>query len=446
MDLSKHLEKATEAVRRRNWAFAVKLYAQLLALQPDNGDARAGLREALFKKAESKPGSRAGALLGGGVHLLTAEIARMCKQHGAAARAYERYLVFDPLNESANVRLGEACERAGWRQSALAVFRAFATAQPRSLVASKRAGALLHEAGQLDAALQFYEQALRVDPRDQDSIRARKNLAAEGALKKTGIETAQSSRELMRDKDQHRKIDQQNRLQLGKDEIDAELGQLEARLAEKPGDRATLLRVAELREMNQDLAGALDCVERALQVQSDGVAVAKAGDLRLRLQERHLQEAVARGDAGAAERIRGTLQEMRLAEYRRRTQQNPTDLGLRFQLGEALLAAGKLDEAIAELQLAVKDPRRRAESLLALARAFRGKELSDLASSQLDKALEAAGSVPALRNEVLYEMGGLAVALGQRDVALKRFAQILEQDIGFKDVARRIEQLKSESR
>ena len=52
MDLSKHLEKAEEAVKRRNYAFAVNLYGQLLSLQPDNGKARAGLRTALYKKAE----------------------------------------------------------------------------------------------------------------------------------------------------------------------------------------------------------------------------------------------------------------------------------------------------------------------------------------------------------------------------------------------------------
>ena len=40
MDLSKHLEKAREAVKRRNYPFAINLYSQLLGLQPDNGAAR----------------------------------------------------------------------------------------------------------------------------------------------------------------------------------------------------------------------------------------------------------------------------------------------------------------------------------------------------------------------------------------------------------------------
>ena len=46
----------------------------------------------------------------------------------------------------------------------------------------------------------MYELALKVDPRDQESLKARKNLAAEGALRSTGIEEAESSRDLIKDK------------------------------------------------------------------------------------------------------------------------------------------------------------------------------------------------------------------------------------------------------
>ena len=49
MDLSKYLEQAADAVKRRNFAMAVKIYGQVLAIQPDFGDARAGLRKALFQ-------------------------------------------------------------------------------------------------------------------------------------------------------------------------------------------------------------------------------------------------------------------------------------------------------------------------------------------------------------------------------------------------------------
>ena len=46
MDYSKHIQKAEEAVRRRNYDFAVQLYQQILEIDADVGEARRGLRRA----------------------------------------------------------------------------------------------------------------------------------------------------------------------------------------------------------------------------------------------------------------------------------------------------------------------------------------------------------------------------------------------------------------
>ena len=444
MDLSKHLEKAAEAVKRRNYGFAVNLYGQLLALQPDNGDARTGLRQALFKKAQAKPGGKAVAMLLGGVHLVSAEVARTLGRHGAAAKAYERYLVHDPLNEAVNLKLGRALQRAGHRHSALAVFRAYAEAEPKCLEAARSAGALLYEIGELQPALAMYEQALRIDPRDQESLKARKNLAAEGALRSTGIATAQSSHELIKDKEAQRKLERSSRLQLSGEEITSEMTELQEKLAQAPRDRALLRRMAELRELQGDVQGALEQLETALrETPNDAELQARAGDYRLRLQEQAVRDAQQRGDEGAAAKARGALAELRVTEMKRRVAAHPTDLTLRFELGSALLDVGQVDASIAELQQAVKDPRRKTDALVALGRAFRKKNLPELAHTQLTKALEAAGSTGDAGKAILYELASLAGQLGRDSEALAHYSRILEQDINYRDVARRIEDLKN---
>lgn len=446
MDLSKHLEKADDAVKRRSYAVAVDIYSKVLAMQPDNGEARAGLRRALFKKAEAKPPSKLFAMLGGGLHLLTGNLSRMFGKPAAAAKAYERYLALDPRNEGVNGKLGDCLEKAGFKNSALAVFHALAELDPRSLMAAKRAGALLQAHGKVDDAMAMFEQALRIDPRDQDALKARKNLAAEGALKKSGLETAKHSRDLIKDVEAQRAIERESRLQLSPEEIAKELTQLEERLGAQPDDLKLLRRVAELRRMDGDLQGALDCLERVQQLEpSDGDVADKAGDLRISLQEKRVADAKARGDEHAQGMARKLLVDLRQAEYRRRVQRNPTDLGLRFHLGQALAEGGRTDDAIAELQQAVKDPRSKVEALLLLGRAFAQKGLEDVATGQFQKALDAAGATGKLGKEILYEMGALAQAAGRRDQALAHFSRILEQDIGYRDVARRVEELKSKS-
>ena len=443
MDLSKYLENANDALKRRNVSLAVRIYHQVLQIQPDFGEARSALRKALFQKVAQKPASKVTAILMGGPSALTAALAGLIGKHAAAARSLERYLVHDPMSENANLKLGAALRRAGFKRSALAVYEAYATAQPRCLEACRAAGALFYEQGQVPQALAMYEQALKIDPRDQESLKARKNLAAEGALRTTGIESAGSSRELIKDKEQQRQLERQDRLQMSPEEIDRELEQLEPKLQESPNDAKLLRRVAKLREMGKDLAGALDLMERLARQMPDDVEVQGAtADLRIRLQEQMVQKAEKRGDTAAAERARKALAEMRVAEARRKVERNPADFGARFELGSGLLQAGETDAAIAELQQAVKDPRKKTEALFLLGKAFQQKKLPELALGQFDKAMQAAGS-GMVAKEALYEMGVICSDLGKREQALQYFTRILEQDIGFRDVATKVEQMKA---
>ena len=80
-----------------------------------------------------------------------------------------------------------------------------------------------------------------------------------------------------------------------------------------------------------------------------------------------------------------------------------------------------------------------------LGKAFREKGLTDLALGQLEKALEASVGHGEASKDILYDMGGLAEDAGDTDQALDYFSRIIEQDIGYKDVAGKIEQLKSSS-
>ncbi|MFT4512184.1 MAG: tetratricopeptide (TPR) repeat protein [Planctomycetota bacterium] len=443
VDLTKYLEQAADAAKRRNYAMAVKIYGQVLAIQPDFGEARAGLRKVLFQKVAQKPASKLSAILFGGLNIPIAGLMRLLGQHGAAAKGYERYLSYDPTAEGPNLKLGNSLERAGLAKSALAVYAAYAEHQPRCLEACRAAGALYYEHGQVNEALAMYEQALKVDPRDQDSLKARKNLAAEGALASTGIEKAESSRDLIKDKDKQQQIERSERLQLSSEEVEDELSGIEEKLQTNPGDQKLLRRAARLREMAKDLQGALDLIDQLLvKNPTDAELLEIASDLRIRLQEQMVQKAIKRGDEGAAKRARVALAQLRVVEARRRVERNPSDLGARFDLGSGLLESGEVDGAIKELQQAVKDPRKKTDSMFQLGRAFKLKDLPDLALGQYEKALAAAGS--GLRaNEALYEMGVICEGQGNSEAALAHFTKILEQDIGFRDVAKKVEALKN---
>ena len=195
--------------------------------------------------------------------------------------------------------------------------------------------------------------------------------------------------------------------------------------------------------MAKDLQGALDLIDQLLQKNpTDSELLEIASDLRIRLQEQMVQKAVKRGDDGAAKRASAALGELRVGEARRRVERNPSDLGARYDLGAGLLESGEIDEAIKELQQAVKDPRKKTDAMFLLGRAFQLKDLPDLALGQYEKALVAAGS-GVRANEALYEMGVICEGQGNKQAALGHFTKIIEQDIGFRDVAKKVEALKN---
>jgi tetratricopeptide (TPR) repeat protein len=202
VDFTKHIQKAEEAARRKNWDFAIQLYQQLLDIDADQGEARAGLRRALLKREEQKKGGKIFKAIRGATPLAMARTLAKAGRHAAAAKSLESYLATNPLDEDANLLLGVELEAAGHFRSALAVYEFLTEIAPRNPEGLKRAGGMMRHKGDVQKALAYYERALEADPRDRDALKARKDLSAEAALKTSRLDEVGRSREVIRDKDE----------------------------------------------------------------------------------------------------------------------------------------------------------------------------------------------------------------------------------------------------
>jgi tetratricopeptide (TPR) repeat protein len=150
-------------------------------------------------------------------------------------------------------------------------------------------------------------------------------------------------------------------------------------------------------------------------------------------------------DAGLQASEQATLRALldaRMEEFSRRVKEHPLDLAERFRLGQVLLQADRLDEAAAEFQQTVRDPNRKTDSLLLLAKTFEKKGLLSLAVKKLE---EAVADFPALTSprakDVHYEYADLLERKGDKEKARQIFEQIFEVDITFRDVSKRLEGL-----
>ncbi len=439
MDFSKHIQKAEEALRRRNYDFAVELFRQLVDLDPDQGEARAGLRQALKKRHDTRKGGRLLRAVSGALPLSRAKAMAKLGKHEACAKALEDYLATNPVDVEANLLLGNSLEASGYYRSACAVYEFVAEIAPRNAEGLKCAGAMMHRTGDHGRALEFYERALAVDPRDQEALKARKNLAADMALEKTSTSGAGHSRDLIKDKDQAAQLERRQKLHLSEEDLRAELARLEDRFAESPSDPELMVEIAEGHEKLGDLDAALEFGRRALEYQRDSYELAcRVGDLEAKLLKKRVARADKAGDTEQAGRLEQELIERDVEDYRRRVAIRPGDATLRLKLARRLLRAGRTDEALGELQRCQNEPRVRGEALFLLGQCFQEKGILDLARKEYERALEARAGIDERAKEILYNLGTIAESEGDPAEARSRYIQIYEVDIGYRDVAEKM--------
>ena len=97
------------------------------------------------------------------------------------------------------------------------------------------------------------------------------------------------------------------------------------------------------------------------------------------------------------------------------------------------------NEAIQQFQVAQRSARNRVKSLYFLGLCFKAKGQHDMAVDQLDAALKELLVMDATKKDVLYELGLIAELQGDIPTALGHFKQIYQADIGYRDVAAKVE-------
>jgi hypothetical protein len=80
----------------------------------------------------------------------------------------------------------------------------------------------------------------------------------------------------------------------------------------------------------------------------------------------------------------------------------------------------------------------RIAALLGLGRCFKARRLHDLAVTQFLTAKNELGPMDELKKEIVYELGTCYERMDRTDEAIAEFKAIYGEDIGFRDVAEKI--------
>ena len=224
---------------------------------------------------------------------------------------------------------------------------------------------------------------------------------------------------MIKDKEVAISLEQQSRMQLTGESLDQQIAEVEAQQKAQPKNVDLARRLGGLYEQKDDIESAIRWYQIAVDLTGAGDAglVRKVSDLNMRAAEREIaahEEFLAthkEKDAVHAKKTEELLAakkrraEILIEEAGSRVERNPTDLQLRFELGEHLVNARRFREAIPELQRARQNPNARLKAMNLLGVCYRELGMLDLAMKQFEDAAKEILTMDAMKKEIVYNLG-----------------------------------------
>jgi tetratricopeptide (TPR) repeat protein len=446
-----HWLKAVAAIELRNFDYAISLLQGVLKQEPQFLTGRQLLRRTEVTKSKSAKKSF--------FNISTAPIAVMKAQREIkkdpkrAVEMLEKILEKEPYNRQANLVLKEAAVAASWPEIGVFALRTLLEENPRDVKVLHELGRLHHELGESDREVEIYNQITEINPLDAEALRLGKDASAHASMTTGGWTQAVSYRDLIKDKEAAVSLEQQSRMRLTGESLDKQIAETYALQQAEPRNIDLARRLGALSEQKNDIAAAIGWYQYAVDLTkgADAGLIRKVSDLKTKSLEReiaaheeflsthpadHELSAKRTDELKVAKRKRA---EILVEDARKRMERNPTDLQLRFELGEHLVNAGRFREALPELQRARQNPNARLKAMNLLGRCYSDLGMLDLATKQLEEASREILPMDTMKKEIVYNLGLAYERMGEREKSLGCMKQIYEADYGYKDVATRVE-------
>lgn len=446
-----HWLKAVAAIEMRNFGYAISLLQGILKQEPEFLTGRQLLRRAEVTKRKAAKKSF--------FNVSTAPIALMKAQREVkkdprrAVELVEKVLEDEPYHRQANLLLKQAAVAAGWPEIGVFALQTLLEAKPKDTKTLHELGRLYHSLGESEKEVGIYNRITEIDPIDAEALRLGKDASARASMKTGGWTQAESYRDLIKDKEVAVSLEQRSRMALTGESLDQQIAETYARHQAEPQSVDLARGLGGLYEQKEEFENAIAWYQYAAELtnRSDTGLLRKVTDLSMKRLEREIaaQEEFLRAHgaghdsyAERAEALQAAKQkraEILIEDARKRSERNPTDLQLRFELGEHLLGAGRFREALPELQRARQNPNARLKAMNLLGRCYRELGMLDLAVKQLEEASKEILAMDAMKKEIVYNLGLVYERMGNAEQSIACMKQIYEADYGYKDVARRVE-------
>jgi len=446
--------KGSEAVQRENVDYAISLFNQALEKEPAFYEGRKALRAAQFKKAGSSGGGFFKKMLSGAgssPQIAKAKLA-LGKNPGEAMAIAEQILNGDPNNSSAHRIIVDAAQALELPGTAALSYETLVKNSPKDRNLAIEFAQALAAAGDVTASEnnrgeKILMDLLRDNPNDGDLNQALKNLSARKTMDQGGygaLEKGEGSfRDILKNKAEANSLEQQNRVVKTEDTTERLIGEYETRLHTEPNNLKLVRSLAELYTQKKEFEKALELYARIKNSEMGNdpsleTAIVNTTVKRFDHQIASLNPLDA-DHAEQAARLQAEKFDFQMAEGQKRIEKYPTDLLIRFEMGVLYFQAGKINEAMQEFQKARGNQNKRLAAMGYLAQCYGRKKMFDMAARTLQEVIKEKTGFDDEKKELVYSLGCMLENMGKKEEAIEQFKTIYEMDLGYKDVAAKVD-------
>lgn len=437
--------KGVSAMELRNWGYVISLYQAVLKQEPRFLDCRRQLRMAAVKQ-------QAGKKAFGTESVRAMALQREARKNPAEAMVSveKDVLATDPFNAQGNQILFETAMACGLPLTAGFALETLTEGHPDNTKYWHQLGEFYYNQAQYEKAAEVYGKIRKKDPADLIAIKMEKDATARQSMKSQKWEGG-SFQDLIHNKDEAKKLEQANRAGMTRDLLEQRLAQLLGEYAANQNNLNVVKQVADCYEQLEDFGNALTYYDWAFQLSSNDPSLErKTGELRERVQAQYLKDLktwiAENPDHPEFEEQKARLASMEgelssglIDEARKRVERNPTDMQLRYELGQRLFGAEQYRDAIQHLQMAKRSPNLRIKVMNMLGQCYAKLKMQDLAAQQFEEAVSEITGMDETKKELLYNIGLLYEEMENKEKSLDALKQIYAADYGYRDVAERVE-------
>ncbi len=445
--LQKQLENAQVALQRGNFDYVIDVTSQVLKTAPGCLPVRRLQRVAQLRHASSKNklfskafGSvtQAGFLFGGGK-----------KDPAKTLENAEKLLAADPTSVPALKLLAEAAQGLDLPDTVTFAWEAIHEQNPTDREALLTLAEAYLTAKRPKEALRTADTLLKLSPQDGDALAVMRKAAIAQTTEKGNWEDKGSFRDKLRDEAQSISLEQASKVVTSDEMTQRLIGEALERLKAQPENLNHYRSVVEGYRKLNNFEEALNYVRQARKLPSG------AADTSLEKQDNDLQNAILDKKLKTLEsrlavtpddaalkaefaKAKADFAAFEIAQAKAYVERYPNDYEARFTLANFHFAAGDYQNAIANYQQAQKNPKVRIAAITGMGKALKARKMFDLAVAQFQIAKAEIPAMDDLKKDVIYQLAECYESMGKTEEAINEYKIIYSDDIGFRDVADKI--------